>query len=55
MHNEVRYEELLGAHKLAPSVTELWPDLMLAQQPEASLEEITYNVHAHPTPSEAIK
>ena len=53
--NEVRYGELLGTHKLAPSVTELLPDLMLAQQLAASLEEIIHNVHVYPTLSEAIK
>ena len=46
--------ELLGAHLIGPEVTELLPELTLAQRMDISPEEIARNVHAHPTLSEAI-
>lgn len=46
--------ELLGAHMIGPEVTELLPELTLAQRMDISPEEIARNVHAHPTLSEAI-
>jgi dihydrolipoamide dehydrogenase len=46
--------ELLGAHMIGPEVTELLPELTLAQRTDISPEEIARNVHAHPTLSEAI-
>jgi dihydrolipoamide dehydrogenase len=46
--------ELLGAHLIGPEVTELLPELTLAQRTDISPEEIARNVHAHPTLSEAI-
>ncbi len=46
--------ELLGAHMIGPEVTELLPELTLAQRMDISPEEIAHNVHAHPTISEAI-
>jgi dihydrolipoamide dehydrogenase len=45
---------LLGAHLIGPEVTELLPELTLAQRTDISPEEIARNVHAHPTLSEAI-
>ena len=46
--------EILGAHLIGPEVTELLPELTLAQMNELTLAEITKNVHAHPTLSEAL-
>jgi dihydrolipoamide dehydrogenase len=49
-----QYGELLGAHMIGPDVTELLPELTLAQKSELTAHEIARNVHAHPTLSEAI-
>jgi len=49
-----RYGEILGAHMIGPEVTELLPELTLAQMMELTAEEIARNVHAHPTLSEAL-
>jgi dihydrolipoamide dehydrogenase len=46
--------EILGAAMVGPDVTELLPELTLAQQMEMTTEEIARNVHAHPTLSEVL-
>lgn len=46
--------EILGAHMIGPEVTELLPELTLAQRSELTLEEVARNIHAHPTLSEVI-
>ena len=51
---DAKYGEILGAHMIGPEVSELLPELTLAQQMELTSEEITHNIHAHPTLSEAI-
>jgi dihydrolipoamide dehydrogenase len=51
---EARYGEILGAHMIGPEVTELLPELTLAQKMELTAEEIARNVHAHPTLSEVL-
>ena len=53
--SDKKYGEMLGAHMIGPDVTELLPELTLAQKWELTAEEIARNVHAHPTLSEAIK
>ncbi|MBP8000517.1 MAG: dihydrolipoyl dehydrogenase [Chloroflexi bacterium] len=52
--SDARYGEILGAHMVGPDVTELLPELTLAQMQELTAEEIARNVHAHPTLSEAL-
>ncbi len=49
-----RYGEILGAHLIGPEVTELLPELTIAQMMELTAEEISRNVHAHPTLSEVL-
>lgn len=49
-----KYNEILGAHMVGPEVTELLPELTLAQANELTPSEIGHNVHAHPTLSEAL-
>ena len=49
------YGELLGAHLIGPDVTELLPELTLAQMWDLTSKELARNVHAHPTLSEAVK
>ncbi len=51
---EARYGEILGAHMVGPDVSELLPELTLAQKMELTTAEIARNVHAHPTLSEAL-
>jgi dihydrolipoamide dehydrogenase len=46
--------EILGAHMIGPEVTELLPELTLAQRMELTTAEIARNVHAHPTLSEVV-
>lgn len=50
-----RYGEILGAHLIGPEVTELLPELTLAQQWDLTVHEVARNVHAHPTLGEAVK
>ena len=49
-----RYGEILGAHMIGPEVTELLPELTLAQMMELTPAEIARNVHAHPSLSEVL-
>jgi len=51
---EAKYGEILGAHMVGPEVTELLPELTLAQAMELTPAEIARNVHAHPTLSEVV-
>lgn len=51
---DAKYGEILGAHMVGPDVTELLPELTLAQMAELTAEEIARNVHAHPTLSEVL-
>ena len=51
---EAKYGEILGAHLVGPEVTELLPELTLARMLELTAAEISRNVHAHPTLSEAL-
>ncbi len=46
--------KILGASLAGPEVTELLPELTLAQRAGLTLEDITANIHAHPTLSEAV-
>ena len=50
-----KYGEIVGAHLIGPEVTELLPELTLAQQWDLTAHEVARNVHAHPTLSEAVK
>ncbi|MCP2334563.1 dihydrolipoyl dehydrogenase [Actinoalloteichus caeruleus] len=53
--SDATHGELLGAHLIGPDVTELLPELTLAQQWDLTVHEIARNVHAHPTLGEAVK
>ena len=52
---DAEHGEFLGAHMIGPDVTELLPELVLAQQWDLTAHEVGRAVHAHPTLSEAIK
>ena len=49
------YGELLGGHLIGPEVTELLPELTLAQRWDLTAHELARNVHAHPTLSEGLQ
>jgi len=51
---DVKYGEILGAQMIGPEVTELLPELTIAQMMELTTAEIARNVHAHPTLSESL-
>ncbi|MCG8914252.1 dihydrolipoyl dehydrogenase [Actinokineospora sp. PR83] len=53
--SDKKYGELLGGHLIGPEVTELLPELTLAQQWDLTVHEVARNVHAHPTLGEAVK
>lgn len=52
---DAEHNEILGAHMIGPDVTELLPELVLAQMWDLTADEVGRAVHAHPTLSEAIK
>ena len=52
---DATHGELLGAHLIGPDVSELLPELTLAQMWDLTAADIARNVHTHPTLSEAIK
>ncbi|MGH2620623.1 MAG: dihydrolipoyl dehydrogenase [Anaerolineales bacterium] len=51
---DAHYGEILGAHLVGPEVTELLPELTLAQMMELTPADIARNVHAHPSLSEVL-
>ncbi len=52
--SDKKYGEVLGAQMIGPDVSELLPELTLAQRWELTTHEIAHNVHAHPTLTEAL-
>jgi dihydrolipoamide dehydrogenase len=51
---DAQYGEILGAHMVGPEVSELLPELTLAQRMEMTAHEIASNIHSHPTLSEVL-
>ncbi len=51
---DAKYNEILGVHMIGPDVTELLPELTLAQLWDLTADEVARNIHAHPTLSEAL-
>jgi dihydrolipoamide dehydrogenase len=52
---DATYGELLGGHLIGPDVSELLPELTLAQKWDLTANELARNVHTHPTLSEALQ
>lgn len=50
---DAEHLELIGAHMIGPDVSELLPELTLAQKWDLTALELARNVHTHPTLSEA--
>lgn len=52
---DAEHGELLGGHLIGPDVSELLPELTLAQKWDLTATELARNVHTHPTLSEALQ
>jgi dihydrolipoamide dehydrogenase len=50
---DAKYGELLGVHIIGPEASEMIPEGALALKLEATLEDITTTIHAHPTLAES--
>ncbi len=52
---DAKHGELIGGHLIGPDVSELLPELTLAQKWDLTANELARNVHTHPTLSEALQ
>ena len=52
---DATHGELIGGHLIGPDVSELLPELTLAQKWDLTVNELARNVHTHPTLSEALQ
>jgi dihydrolipoamide dehydrogenase len=52
--SDAKYGEILGVHIIGPRATELIAEAVTAMQLEATVEEMMFTVHAHPTLYEAL-
>jgi dihydrolipoamide dehydrogenase len=53
--SDAEHGELIGAHLVGADVSELLPELVLAQKWEITAEELARTVHTHPTLSEGLQ
>ena len=51
---DANYGEILGVHIIGPAATEMISEAVVAMDLEATVDELMYSVHAHPTLSEAM-
>jgi dihydrolipoamide dehydrogenase len=52
--SDAKYGELLGVHIIGPQATELIAECVVAMELEATVEELMFTIHAHPTLSESL-
>ena len=52
--SDAKYGEILGVHIIGPQATELVAEAVVAMELEATLEELMFTIHAHPTLAEAM-
>ena len=52
--SDAKYGEMLGVHIIGPQATELISEAVVAMDLEATVEELMFTVHAHPTLAEAM-
>ena len=52
--SDAKYGEILGVHIIGPSATELISECVTAMEFEATVEEMMFTIHAHPTLYEAL-
>jgi dihydrolipoamide dehydrogenase len=51
---DAKHGEVLGVHIIGPQATELVAEAVVAIQLEATIEELMFTIHAHPTLAEAM-
>ena len=51
---DAKYGEILGVHIIGPQATELIAEAVTAMELEATVEEMMFTIHAHPTLAEAM-
>jgi dihydrolipoamide dehydrogenase len=52
--SEAQYGEILGVHIIGPQATELIAEAVTAMELEATVEDLMWTIHAHPTLAEAM-
>jgi len=52
--SDAKYGEVLGVHIIGPNATELIAECVVAMELEATVEEMMFTIHAHPTVAEAL-
>ncbi|HVW77821.1 MAG TPA: dihydrolipoyl dehydrogenase [Alloacidobacterium sp.] len=52
--SDAKYGEILGVHIIGPQATELIAEAVTAIELEATIDDMLYMIHAHPTLSEAM-
>ena len=52
--SDAKYGEILGVHIIGPNATEIIAECVTAIQLEATVEEMMFTIHAHPTVAEAL-
>jgi dihydrolipoamide dehydrogenase len=52
--SDAKYGEVLGVHIIGPNATELIAECVTAMELEATVEEMMFTIHAHPTLSESL-
>jgi dihydrolipoamide dehydrogenase len=52
--SDAKYGEILGVHIIGPQATELIAECVTAIELEATVEEMMFTIHAHPTLSESL-
>ena len=51
---DAKYEQILGVHIIGPSATDLIAESVAAMELEATVEDLMWTIHAHPTLAEAM-
>ena len=51
---DAKYGEVLGVHIISPQATELVAEAVVAMELEATIEDLMFTIHAHPTLAEAM-
>ncbi len=51
---DAKYGELLGVHIIGPQATELISEAVIALELEATIDELMFTIHAHPTLAESM-
>uniref|UniRef100_E6QNY2 Dihydrolipoamide dehydrogenase branched-chain alpha-keto acid dehydrogenase E3 subunit n=1 Tax=mine drainage metagenome TaxID=410659 RepID=E6QNY2_9ZZZZ len=51
---EAKYGEILGVHILGPGATEMVAEAVAAMELEATVDDLMFTIHAHPTLAEAM-